>query len=333
MKILNNNYWCYRIDTSNQKFFFDELLEGRLRQGWGYDEGQNLLNFTVDEGASRNRAMFNRVKKGDILLIPQLPTWGDVAIVEATENWNEGYRYEIDPIKDDFGHIFPAKYIKRFKRDNEFVTGNLRSTLKNLSRFWNINHYSADVDSLLNANETELLKLQGYEIRFKNSVETVFNEIFDQKLFSDKIYGKLNEQFTREEWEFALVYGLKRLFPFYQIERTGGSSEVNHGTDILIKLPSIIPNYVYAIAIQVKDYESVVGKEVIEQINKADAYWASENVKLIDKVVIITRAVRDDNLGLLEHDKSVRFIFANELKQILTEISRSFIGLKRKENF
>jgi len=44
----------------------------------------------------------------------------------------------------DYGHIFPARFIKRFTRNNENVTGNLRSTLKNPSRFWSINHYSDD---------------------------------------------------------------------------------------------------------------------------------------------------------------------------------------------
>ena len=42
----------------------------------------------MDEGAGRNRPIFNKVKKGDILLIPQIPSWGEVALVEATEDFN-----------------------------------------------------------------------------------------------------------------------------------------------------------------------------------------------------------------------------------------------------
>ena len=61
----NRNYWCYRIDTNNIKFFVDELNQGRLRQGWGWDEKQDLRNFKMDEGAGRNRPMINNVKKGD----------------------------------------------------------------------------------------------------------------------------------------------------------------------------------------------------------------------------------------------------------------------------
>jgi len=321
-------YWCYRIDTSRIKFFTNELNEGRLRQGWGWDEAQDLRNFKLDEGAGRNRPMFNKVKKGDILLIPQLPNWGEVALVEATEDWNKGYVFEIDQTLGDYGHIFPAKYLKKFSRNNENVTGNLRSTLKNPSRFWNINHYSDDVEILLSSQITELSKRQDHNSRLESSIGTVFNEVFDEKLFADKLYEKLTEQFTREEWEFALVYGLKQIFPFYQIERVGGKEEKNHGTDILIKLPSLLSNYSYAIAIQVKDYDGFVGNEVVSQINKADDYWESENLKLIEKIVIITKAKKNDNIKLLEHDKNVKFIFATELKQLMSEIGKCFIGMK-----
>ncbi len=59
----NKNYWGYRIDRNHIPFFRDELQEyGRLRQGWGWHNGQDLKNMTVNEGAGRNRAML-KVKK------------------------------------------------------------------------------------------------------------------------------------------------------------------------------------------------------------------------------------------------------------------------------
>ena len=322
------NYWCYRVDKSKIKFFTDELHEGRLRQGWGWDKAQDLRDFRLDEGAGRNRPMFNKVKKGDILLIPQIPNWGEVALVEAAEDWDKGYYFEIDSNSGDYGHIFPAKYLKKFSRNNENVTGNLRSTLKNPSRFWNINHYAEDVELLLKSQVTELSKRQDHNSRLESSIGSVFNDVFDETAFAEKLYEKLNEQFTREEWEFALVYGLQQLFPFYQIERVGGKEEKNHGTDILVKLPGILSNYNYAIAIQVKDYEGFVSNDVISQINKAEIYWNSENLKLVEKIVIITKAQKDANIRLLEHDQDVKFIFATELKQLLTEIGKCFIGMK-----
>jgi hypothetical protein len=321
------NYWCYRINNEIPEFFWKELVDGRLRQGWGYHKGQDLKNFKKDGGAGRNRPMLN-VKKGDILLVPHLPDWDDIAIVEATEDWEEGYKFEIDVNFGDYGHIFPAHFVKKFSRSNEYVTGNIRSTLKNPSRFWNINHYGKDVEKILKIEETNLSKTQNYESRLEASIENVFNKVFNTSEFSEMLYKKLNEQFTREEWEFALVYGLGQLFPNYYIDRVGGGKESEHGTDILMRIPGIISGYEYVIAIQVKDYEGFVAKDVIKQINKADKYWNNENTKLIEKIVLITRADKDDNLDLLENKDNVKFIFAKELKELLTKIGETFIGIK-----
>jgi len=306
----------------------DELNNGRLRQGWGWDERQNLREIKMDKGARRNLPMFNKVKKGDILLIPQLPTWGEIAVVEATDDWSSGYQFNIDKTFNDYGHIFPAKFIKRFTRNNENVSGNLRSTLKNPSRFWNINHYSDDVERLLNVPQDELIKKQDIQSRLTSVIGDVFNNVFDEQKFTNELYKKLIKQFTREEWEFALVNGLKELFPFYQIERVGGKEEKNHGTDILIKLPSLLDNYEYAIAIQVKDYEGTVGQSVIDQINKADNYWESENLKLIEKWVIITKSSKDVNTELLNNNSNVKIIFADELKDLFNRIAKNIIGMK-----
>lgn len=146
----NKNYWCYRINKEEIDFFWNELNEGRLRQGWGWLKGQDLRNFKRDEGASKNFPMFRNVKKYDILLIPELPSKGYVAIVEATEDWDIGYKFEIHVAMNDYGHIFPAKFLICLSRYNENVTGNIKATLKNPSRFWNINHCIKDIEKFLN---------------------------------------------------------------------------------------------------------------------------------------------------------------------------------------
>ena len=50
----DRNYWGYRICTEYIDFFAKELNLGRLHQGWGYHEGQDLRNMTYDGGASKN---------------------------------------------------------------------------------------------------------------------------------------------------------------------------------------------------------------------------------------------------------------------------------------
>lgn len=322
----NRKYWCYRIDTNRANFFQKDLEKGILRQGWGWDNQQDLRNLTLDEGAKRNRPMFNKVKKGDILLIPRLPKSTEVTIAEATEDWNQGYKFEISKEFGDYGHQFPAKILKTFVRTNGSVSGGIRATLKNVSRFWNINQYGKDVEKLILTNDT--LSSQNHQDRLSNSIENVFQDIFDETNFKEKVYEKLIVEFSNEEWEFALVAGLSNLYPEYTVERVGGKIEKHHGTDILIRMPGL-STYQYGIAIQVKDYEGFVSNEVIDQINKADKYWLeNENLKLIDKIVIITKANKDNNLKLTSKDSSVNFIFAEELKELLNKIAKNQIGIR-----
>src|SRR5690606_15034082 len=150
---------------------------------------------------------------------------------------------------------FPVKFLKSFSKNNKNVSGNLRSTLRNPGRFWSINHYSEDVVAILASESTELDQEQSSEARYQSTLNETFGEVFDEVRFKDIIYQKFTNRFRDSEWEYALVNCFKQLFPFYEVKRVGGKSEVNHGTDILIKIPTILTDYQYGIAIQVKDYE------------------------------------------------------------------------------
>ncbi len=154
------NYWAYRIDTAYPKFFFEEIKNGRLRQGWGYDQGQNLKNFTVNNGAGGNYPIFNKVKKGDILLVPRLPKWNDVSILIATEDFDKEYKFEIDSKLGDYGHIFPVDYLFSFERDIE---------LNVPRRFWNINHLSTTINEKLNESKNQIEKTK---VEIQNVIAT-----------------------------------------------------------------------------------------------------------------------------------------------------------------
>lgn len=67
-----------------------------------------------------------------------------------------------------------------------------------------------------------------------------------------------------------MCVGLKKLLPEeYIIETTSNKTKYHHGADILITIPDLRDRK-YIIAIQIKDYESVIGEWVIDQICKAD---------------------------------------------------------------
>lgn len=324
------NYWGYRIDVKNQDFFFKELEQGRLRQGWGYAENQKLPD-TKDSDARKNFSMYNNVKKGDILLIPRLPDWGSVAIAEAAEDWDKGYKFEIDDEKKDFGHIFPANYIGCFNRHGKDVSGNIQSTLKARNRFWNISRLSEDVEKIIQNLENNKISVSVNE-----SIENIISEEMETYLkllneFSETIYKKYDDKFKAADWEKVLKNILEKIYPSeYIVENIGGIKEEKHGTDISITIPGIFENYV--IAIQIKNYKDVVNNidTIIEQINKSEEYEWSNNRKLIDKILIITSAKKKDNLNLVEkcQEKNIKVIFSEELKKLILLSNIKSIGLK-----
>ena len=324
------NYWGYRIDVKNQDFFFKELEQGRLRQGWGYAENQKLPD-TKDSDARKNLSMYNNVKKGDILLIPRLPDWGSVAIAEAAEDWDKGYKFQIDDEKKDFGHIFPARYIGCFNRHGKDVSGNIQSTLKARNRFWNISRLSKDVEKIIQNLENNKISVSVNE-----SIENIISEEMETYLkllneFSETIYKKYDDKFKAADWEKVLKNILEKIYPSeYIVENIGGIKEEKHGTDISITIPGIFENYV--IAIQIKNYKDVVNNidTIIEQINKSEEYEWSNNRKLIDKILIITSAKKKDNLNLVEkcQEKNIKVIFSEELKKLILLSNIKNIGLK-----
>ena len=340
MENREKNYWGYRIDVKNQDFFFKELEQGRLRQGWGYDKNQELPD-TKDSGAKKNLSMYKNVKKGDILLIPRLPDWGSVAIAEATEDWNvkdkeKGYRFEIAKLDDgneDYGHIFPANYIGCFNRHGKDVSGNIQSTLKARNRFWNISRLSEDVEKIMKNLEGNKESTSVIE-NIKNIVSEKVKTYFDLKECCDRIVDEYNKKFTASQWEEVLKNVLEKIYPEYEIEKTGGMKEEEHGTDVLVSVPGISISESYNIAIQVKNYEGEISDEniniIIDQVNKAKGYKWENNGKLIDQILVITSAEEKDNPKLIEEcqKKEIRVIFSEELKKLIFQSIIESIDLK-----
>ena len=230
---------------------------------------------------------------------------------------------------EDYGHIFPARKIKYFARDNISVSGNIRASLKNMSRFWNMSSCEKDIERLIK-KAGDLSSQETKEQRFFSVVNGAFYRSFDSKAFSDEMYDGMVKNFSNEEWEFALVEGLKKILPEpIIVERTGGKEEKKHGCDIMIRYPGIF-GVEYIIGIQVKDYQSQVSNDPIKQVRKVDTYFAGdENYKVIDKIVVITKSEKIDNPKLEKYaeQNGVKIIFANELNSLLCKMGRAALGL------
>lgn len=280
--------------------------------------------------------MFHEVKKGHILLVPRLPDWHRVAIVEATDDWDEHYRFQVPTEYGDYGHIFPAKLVKSFYRNADAVPGDLlgRSALSNQHSFLNIDGFGAAIKALKCAKQEDLDSGISVEERLTSTVETEFHDHFQHEEFGRSLYSSLKKKFGNKEWEEVLVRALKSQYPApCQVTQVAGTGEDYHGTDILISLPGVGQGPPHAIAVQVKNYHGTVQEPMVDkaigQIKKADWWQEQGDYHIIEKVLILTKARRVDNPRLVElgEKENVRLVFADELKTLLTDYAKRTIGL------
>lgn len=327
------NYWGFRVNSKNAtvaQFLREELRKGRLRQGWGYNEEQNLRLNPVDPGARRNLGMYNKVKKGDYILIPHMPDWNSVTIAEAIDDWNKGYDFSIDKRFHDYGHIFPVSVIVDFSKSIS-LDSSIVSSLKNYGRFWNMNQCGENIDQLSKQDPKLLRNSANADVRFQHAAIDAFNETFSQDKFADSLYNKLSHSLNASEWEYALIEGLKALYPepYFTVKREGGKAEKNHGCDISIQIPGIGGKY-YLIAIQVKDYQGKISDYAEKQISKA-SYFEEKDSEciLIDKIVIVTHSPKEIHSELLEagEKNGVRYLFEEDTKELCSQLAFAYIAL------
>lgn len=329
----NIHYWGYRIDKTDIPFFRAELEQGRLRQGWG-GPGQDLRDpsgSSFDRRTRRNLRML-QVKKGHILLVPELPERDRVAIVEATEDWESGYRFEVPAAEGDYGHIFPARLLKSFVRETAGVSGDVRKSLRYVGRFWTLDPIGADIEVLRRTSQADLDAGITDEKRLSDAVQEAFKDAFKEEQFGTSVYDRLNHEFDNTRWENVLVRVLRTRYPApCEVRRVGGRAEKEHGTDILVLLPGVGEGPRHAIAVQVKDYDGVVGRHrhPVDQIIKAEWWDGKDSHSVVEKVVILTKASREENPKLVEYanEKEVRLVFAEDLKEMLTEYAKRTMGL------
>ena len=322
-------YWGFRIDVNGRdypQYYVNELERGFLRQGWGYEVSQDLRQ--LNQGAPpqdqyANVRMYNEVKRGDVIVIPCIPDSDLVTIAHATEDWDTGYQFGIDDGMADYGHQFPAEKITHFHRHNPHVHGDIRSTLRCRSRFWNMTDYAESLEELVDRQADELTTSQDREDRLKGLMLVVMRSVNER--IEEGIHRALLEHFEGSDWEYALAAGLKALFPDHGVERTGGTGEQEHGTDILITMTGPLRTVQYGIAVQVKDWQEVADNigDAVAQINKADEGWRRYRPKLriIEKIVVVTGAhIPDDKLRAAEAE-GVTILASRELRKLLRRMA------------
>ena len=122
-QLLVNPEWftVFRMDA-NDGWLYEELEEGRLRQGWGspglgLSQDGEKVEKAVWEAAHRSIgwgepspmrfAILSRMldmRKNEIVVIPKMPHWDQFSIARVSGD----YRFDVANGQTDFGHIVPV---------------------------------------------------------------------------------------------------------------------------------------------------------------------------------------------------------------------------------
>ena len=272
---LDRKYWASRPDTSQLDYFWSELKAGRLRQGWGYHQSQDLRlvqmkawNDRSPEEAEthRHRRMLggdDGWRVGDIVLVPNLPERGMFSLAEVTG----AYDFDISR-QQDYGHVRTVRLLtpSGVVNSSHLVTSAIRSTLRTVSRTWSINSLKNDIENLITqAGGKEVLEksseIQRTERVFRQTMASAISAL--QADFGAQLQTKLHAA----EWEKVIVAAARVRFPGARVTHTGGPSE--RGADFEIELLNPFGGAPWTIVVQVKDYKGEIGAEVAGQLRDA----------------------------------------------------------------
>ena len=243
---MKRHNWAWRTDKEFPSVLFAELAGGRLRQGWGYDASQDLrliqqikvaggdwwnrLTDVQKETMPQYRILGDgddSVQVTDIVLVPNLPTYGLFSLVEIVGD----YSFSILDETRDHGHIRPVRLLtpQGVNPYSAAVHASLRATLRTPMRMWNLDGYADHIDAVLKAlseGSDLLTAIQAGERLVHAWRSSALRALADQ----------LARSFKAAEWEYPVVRALSLLYPGAEVKWTAGRSE--RGADAVIVIPN-----------------------------------------------------------------------------------------------
>jgi hypothetical protein len=266
-------YWAMRVDHREASaFLWSELNEGRLRQGWGYRDDQNLETIAARKAKGGqlgdhqrdtwrgNRRMLgsepDSIAKGDLILVPHMPRYGRWSLVRVVGP----YSFAIPESPRDYGHVLPVELLSRHRAINPHepaVSASLRQTMKAQQRLWNIDDLGADVERVLRELEKGAAPPEPVEDR----LEVLLGEL------ETAGWERLRFHFQAAEFEPPCIRLLEALYGDGSVEHTGGKNENGADAICTYKDPLGVP---HRVAVQIKMWSwDAAWTRPLQQIEKA----------------------------------------------------------------
>ena len=159
----DRRYWAMRTSTSQPEFIWAEVRRGRLRQGWGWMEEQDLRRIALRRQAGvplspeelaawPARRMLatepDGIRRDDLIVTQNLPRQGRLSVCRVVGP----YEYSVPESPEDYGHILPVELIvEDVGRHDARVSDALRHAISLRPRLYEITPYGGDVEALIDA--------------------------------------------------------------------------------------------------------------------------------------------------------------------------------------
>lgn len=154
-------YWAMRTSVSGPDFIWAEVRRGRLRQGWGWTDEQDLRRIALrrQNGESLGpeelaawpaRRMLGSEPDGirfdDLVVTQNLPAQGRLSVCRVVGP----YEFEVARPQGDYGHILPVEVAAAdIGRHDARVSDALRRAISLRPRLYEITPCGGDVEALL----------------------------------------------------------------------------------------------------------------------------------------------------------------------------------------
>ena len=255
------SYVVIRTSAQHREFVADELRQGRLRQGWGWEPSQDLrkLKSRIEAGESlpdweqaawRNRGLLELVV-GDLIVMPNVPWYGVWSIANVA---GEPYAYEIPAAIGDLGHIVPVRPLLKTDGSlavvnprNALVDARLRGTMRTMRRMWRIDWLGEAVNALVKAIR------EGVDVGEETEPGQIHAAFLDnvRRGAMSEVARQLDRFYRGAEFEALLVHLLGEIYGRDAIEHVAGPTEA--GVDLIVTAREPL-GVAFRVGVQAKRY-------------------------------------------------------------------------------
>ncbi len=336
-------YWAMRTSrdsVDHREFLKRELAEGRLRQGWGWceeqdlrliekawEEGQPLTKEQVD--ASRHWRMGDGppgdyMNEGDVVLVPNMPHDGLFTLVRISGP----YAYEVDGELVDFGHLRPVDVLTPIGVANQhpLVEGGLRRSLRYPGRLWRIPKYSACLERIIGFTGPPRSLAVGATALGR--AESIVSDLVAGPVtaLAQQLSVRLPLGLEGSEWETVVGRAVEPLFPV-TVRHTGGPLERGADLEIMIANP-FDQDRNWIVPVQIKDHTYLEGPEVGNELGDAFRSRVDDGHVVIAVVLLVTDADPSPDLTermlQLSEQHHVPFIYCGS-SDFMEVLARGFL--------